>query len=114
VSDKSNIKVLGFDSSGQEIIPKSNKTILSVYTNRHTTTDGHKWGWIEGCTKNICWRNNSRFTKEDALNLIKVWNEKIGGTNRKGEMMGDDNYKALKARCSLLSLEVKIDKLRGE
>jgi hypothetical protein len=27
-------------------------------------------------------------------------------------MMGDDNYKALKARCSLLSLEVKIDKLR--
>lgn len=30
-----------------------------VKTNRHPTTNGRSWGWIEGAPGNVCWSNDS-------------------------------------------------------
>ena len=65
--------VLGKDCSGQEIIPIAKR--LKVKTNRHPNTDGTEWGWVEGCTKNIVWSNNSsKFNKEKAMDLVSSFN----------------------------------------
>jgi hypothetical protein len=47
---------------------------LTVETNRHPNCDGSSWGWIEGCSKNICWSNNKKFNKEKAIQLVKRYN----------------------------------------
>ena len=71
--------VIGIDCCKQEIIPKPN-AILKIYKNRHTNTDGTAWGWIEGCTKNICWSDSgscpNKFNRTDAENLVEVYNAK--------------------------------------
>lgn len=64
---------IGTDCGGQPIIPRC-KT-LTMHTNRHTTTDGNLWGWIEGCTLNICWSNDSeRFNSSKAAELVRWHN----------------------------------------
>lgn len=63
------------DCCGQEIIPKA-KT-LSVHTNRHTNCDRTSWGWIDGCTLNICWSNNKSFNKDSATKFVNDYNERI-------------------------------------
>jgi len=64
---------IGKDVSGQEIVPIADK--LSLKTNRHPNTDGTEWGWIEGCTKNICWSNcTSKFNREKASKLVAEFN----------------------------------------
>ena len=67
------MEVLGKDASGQEIIPTANK--LELKTNKHPNTDGSEWGWIEGCTKNICWSDDtSKFNREKAAKLVADFN----------------------------------------
>lgn len=61
------------DCCGQEIIPSA-KT-LTVHTNRHPSTDGTSWGWIDGCTANICWANNTSFNERAALRFVRDYNE---------------------------------------
>ena len=62
------------DCCGQEIVPNRKK--LSIHTNVHPNTDGSSWGWIEGCTLNICWSNDNAFNYEKASEFVKQWNEK--------------------------------------
>ena len=63
------------DTCDQEIIPRSPKVTLSTHTNRHTTQYGNSWGWIEGCTLNICWSNDSNlFNSKMASDLCTAWN----------------------------------------
>ena len=66
--------VLGIDCCGQKIVPISENVTLTVHTNRHPNTDGTPWGWIEGCTLNICWSDNSNFTRDKARGLVNDWN----------------------------------------
>lgn len=68
------LMAIGRDSSGQEIIPINENITLSVHTNRHPNTDGTAWGWVEGCTLNICWSNNSKFTRDKARKIVNDWN----------------------------------------
>ena len=68
--------VLGIDCSGQPIIPINNGVTLEVHTNRHPNTDGTAWGWIEGCTLNICWGNDSSFNYGKACKLVNDWNNR--------------------------------------
>jgi len=66
---------LGKDASNQDIIPIKSK--LVVKTNRHPNCDGTRWGWIEGCSKNIVWSNeNSKFNKEKADELVLQYNSR--------------------------------------
>lgn len=48
-------------------------------TNRHTTTVGCSWGWIDGprTSADICWSDDpgSRFTGKDANEVIRIHNE---------------------------------------
>uniref|UniRef100_A0A6M3JM77 Uncharacterized protein n=1 Tax=viral metagenome TaxID=1070528 RepID=A0A6M3JM77_9ZZZZ len=67
------------DCCGQEIIPIPGRK-LSVHTNRHPNTDGSSWGWIEGCTLNVCWSNNSRFTRKDAGAFVFEYNKSFKPT----------------------------------
>lgn len=47
-----------------------------VCTNRHTTTGGRNWGWIEGAPGNICWSNDSEvFDHGAALEAVNCHNE---------------------------------------
>ena len=64
--------LLGKDCCGQNIVPNRDK--ISVHTNRHTETSGEAWGWIEGCTLNICWSDKKDFNKERASALVNAWN----------------------------------------
>ena len=75
--------ILGKDASGQEIVPIANK--LTLKTNRHLNTDGTEWGWIEGCSKHICWSDStSKFNREKASKLVAEFNAR---SNTKGLWM---------------------------
>ncbi len=66
------------DCDGQDIIPLNMDIKLTLKTNSHTNTDGSSWGWVEGCTKNICWSNdNYRFDKEAAKRLVEKHNSRL-------------------------------------
>jgi hypothetical protein len=69
--------VLGIDCSGQEIIPINENVTLEVHTNRHPNTNGTAWGWIDGCTLNICWSDDKKFTREKATELVNNWNRRV-------------------------------------
>lgn len=66
---------LGKDCCNQDIIPI--KDTLSIHTNRHRSTQGNNWGWIEGCSLNICWSNDDykKFNHKAASDLVKKYNE---------------------------------------
>ena len=64
------------DCCYQEIVPIPGRK-LSVHTNRHLSTDGTAWGWIEGCDKNICWANNHSFNHEQAAKFVKEYNQSL-------------------------------------
>lgn len=71
--DTAQNKVLGKDTSGQDIIAASDK--LELKTNRHPNTDGSQWGWIEGCTLNICWSDDTnKFNRDKAEKLVSDYN----------------------------------------
>ena len=64
---------LGKDCCGKEIIPRLGKN-LEVRTNRHTTTDGYLWGWIEGTTSNTVWGDDHKFNHAAAVALVRDYN----------------------------------------
>ena len=66
-------QVIGRDCEGKEIIPLNGRK-LSLHTNRHTTTDGYLWGWIEGTTRNTVWGDDSKFNYEKAEKLVDDYN----------------------------------------
>jgi hypothetical protein len=66
--------ILGKDASNQDIIPIRSQ--LVVKTNAHPNCDGTRWGWIEGCSKNIVWSNeNNKFNKDKADELVSQYNK---------------------------------------
>ena len=65
--------IIGYDTSRQPIIPIRNKLVIKK--NAHPNCDGTAWGWIEGCSLNICWSDeNSRFNREKAGELVRQYN----------------------------------------
>jgi len=47
-------------------------------TNRHTTTIGNLWGWIEGAPGNVCWSNdNNVFNSAEAGRVAREHNERL-------------------------------------
>jgi hypothetical protein len=74
-----------YDTSGREIIPIRDR--LSICTNRHPNCDGTLWGWIEGCTNNVCWSNNKNFNYDAARKFVDDWNREHGISNN--ESVGD-------------------------
>lgn len=75
------------DCCRQEIVPCASK--LSVHTNRHTSTDGTLWGWIEGCTSNICWANNTSFNETVARRFVKEYNEREKMKDSSGQELSE-------------------------
>ena len=71
-SEKQQIAI-GRDCCGKEIIPILGKK-LEVRTNRHTTTDGYLWGWIEGTTANTVWGDDHKFNHAAAVTLVRDYN----------------------------------------
>ncbi len=47
----------------------------SVRTNRHPTTSGYSWGWVEGAPGNVCWSNDSAFNSAAASRLAVEHNQ---------------------------------------
>ena len=62
------------DCCNQEIIPITGRK-LSVRVNIHPNTDGILWGWIDGCTLNICWSDDKKFNYAEANKCIAYFNE---------------------------------------
>ncbi len=48
-----------------------------VKTNRHPTTSGFRWGWIEGCPGEPCWSNEygKPFNEKDACDVANIHNQ---------------------------------------
>lgn len=60
----------------------SGKTVLHntarwvVKTNRHTSTAGNDWGWIDGAPSNLCWSNdNTTFNYKAACEIARLHNQ---------------------------------------
>lgn len=53
-----------------------NSQAWQTMTNRHPTTRGRAWGWIEGAPGNVCWSNDpgSKFTSADARRVTTEHN----------------------------------------
>ena len=60
------------DCGNQDIIPV--RETLSIQTNRHSNCDGSRWGWIEGCSFNICWSDNKTFNYKKASEFVHQYN----------------------------------------
>ena len=54
-----------------------NEYVWRVCTNRHTTTYGNSWGWIENAPGNVCWSNDTgkELKKEQAHALVNAHNK---------------------------------------
>ena len=68
--------LLGYSCNGTEIYGKLDK--ISVHTSSDLTHNRSSWGWLEGCSKHVCWSSTSgsRFTKKDADELANKWNKR--------------------------------------
>lgn len=57
-------------------IPHNSKR-WELKTNRHTSTSGNSWGWIEGCPGHVCWSNDtgewSAASAAEAIRLHNKW-----------------------------------------
>lgn len=71
--------VEGKDCCNHEIVPI--RSALSLHTNRHRNVGGSKWGWIEGCDRNICWSNNKPFDYKAAREYVEAYNQKLGSAH---------------------------------
>lgn len=53
-----------------------------IATNRHTTTNGYSWGWIEGHPDNACWSEDPSSSERglnDAIRMVERHNAEEGG-----------------------------------
>jgi len=62
------------DCCYQKIVPIKKK--LTLPTNRHPNCDGTSWGWIEGCSRNICWSNSHVFNFKEAQKFVEEYNSR--------------------------------------
>ena len=46
-----------------------------VCTNSHSTSDGFRWGWIEGTPGNVCWENGRAFNESAAHEMVEQHNQ---------------------------------------
>lgn len=51
-----------------------NEYVWGIKTNRHTTTGGYDWGWIDGAPGNICWEDGERFDRAAASEMARAHN----------------------------------------
>ena len=49
-----------------EICNRASKAPWRVATNKHPTTSGNSWGWVEGTRENWCWSNDNKKSYADA------------------------------------------------
>jgi len=56
-----------------------NNAIWRVCTNRHSNTDGSRWGWIEGARGNECWSDNQTFNSVAASQAVHEHNQWLEG-----------------------------------
>lgn len=54
-----------------------NDLVWHSCTNRHTTTYGNSWGWIQNAPGNVCWSNDpkARLDSKQAQALISAHNK---------------------------------------
>jgi hypothetical protein len=77
---------LGKDCCGKDIIPLPGKK-LEVKTNRHTTTSGYLWGWIEGTTANTVWSDDHKFNYAAAAALAREYNKTVEASKQGEEVL---------------------------
>lgn len=68
-------EIIGRDCDYQDIIPIPGRKLV-MHTNRHPNCDGSLWGWVEGCTSNICWSDNRPFNRAACSKVISEYNER--------------------------------------
>lgn len=54
-----------------------NELVWRSCTNRHTTTYGNSWGWIENAPGNVCWSNDpgEKLARVQAQALVSAHNQ---------------------------------------
>lgn len=64
--------ILRFEMHGRSFVHNDRK--WTVCTNRHPTTCGRAWGWIEGPSSDLTWGNDGRFDSKAANDVVKAHN----------------------------------------
>jgi hypothetical protein len=75
------------------VIVQHNMQRWSVKRNRHPTTRGYAWGWIEG-SLNVCWDNEGAFTECVAEEISRLHNEWL-------DRLRPVEVRIIEARCRL-------------
>lgn len=60
-----------------DIVVPHNELVWRSCTNRHTTTCGNSWGWIENAPGNVCWSNDpkEKLDSKQAQSLVSAHNK---------------------------------------
>ena len=60
-----------------DIVVPHNEFVWRSCTNRHTTTYGNSWGWIENAPGNVCWSNDpkEKLDSKQAQALVSAHNK---------------------------------------
>ena len=60
-----------------DIVVPHNELVWRSCTNRHTTTYGNSWGWIENAPGNVCWSNDPKvkLSSQQAQALVSAHNK---------------------------------------
>ncbi len=60
-----------------DIVVPHNELVWRSCTNRHTTTYGNSWGWIENAPGNVCWSNDpkEKLDSKQAQALVSAHNK---------------------------------------
>ena len=60
-----------------DIVVPHNEFVWRSCTNRHTTTYGNSWGWIENAPGNVCWSNDpkEKLDSKQAQSLVSAHNK---------------------------------------
>lgn len=86
-----------------------NEVVWRVCTNRHRTTGGREWGWIEGAPGNVCWSNDYK----EGFNMVAA-GEMVAAHNRWLEDQQPLSIKIIKARRAFDDAAFAFDKVKKE
>lgn len=89
--------------------------------NRHPTTGGLSWGWIEGAAGNVCWENGTSFDSDAAEAACREHNAWLERQRPLAVRITElrDKFAAVEReesamRKRLIEKERELDSLRGE
>lgn len=85
-----------------------------IATNRHTTTRGNSWGWIEGAPGNICWSNDGSFNSDAASAAVRDHNQWLENQKPIDLKIVEATRRVVEAQKSVDEASARVDRANAE